>query len=91
MNSLSSEEKKNLLGRLARIEGQVRGLHRMLEEDKYCVEILTQIAAVRGALKKVGLKVIDSHVHGCVRKVLRDEEDGEIVDELLNVIEKFTD
>jgi len=91
MNSLHEEEKKNLLARLGRIEGQVRGLSRMIENDKYCVDILIQVSAVRSALKKVGLKVIDSHIQGCVRKVLKEEENADIVEELLHVIEKFTD
>ena len=51
MNSLSVEEKKDLEIRLKRIEGQVRGIQKMIEEDKYCVDILTQVSAVRGALK----------------------------------------
>lgn len=52
MNSLSVEEKKDLEIRLKRIEGQVRGIQKMIEEDKYCVDILTQVSAVRGALKR---------------------------------------
>lgn len=92
MNSLSEEETKNLIVRLRRIEGQIRGLQRMLEEEKYCVDILTQINASRGALKKVGLKVLDSHINGCVKNSISEEkEDKEIIAELLSVIDKFTD
>ncbi|ADQ15466.1 metal-sensitive transcriptional regulator [Halanaerobium hydrogeniformans] len=70
MSSLSDEESKNLIIRLRRIEGQIRGLQRMIEEDKYCVDILTQISASRGALKKVGLKILDSHINGCVKNAI---------------------
>ncbi|MGM0602680.1 MAG: metal-sensitive transcriptional regulator [Bacillota bacterium] len=92
MNSLSEEDKKNLDLRLRRIEGQVRGLQRMIKEDKYCVDILTQINASRGALKKVALKVLDKHINGCVRNAISDEKgEQEIIDELLDVIDKFTD
>ena len=64
----------------------------MLDEEKYCVDILTQIEASRGALKKTALKVLDSHVNGCVQRAIKNEEgEEEIIDELMDVIEKFTD
>ena len=96
MNSLEDVDKKDLKVRLKRLEGQVRGIQRMVEEDKYCVDILTQINAVRGALKKVGLKILDRHTHGCVQRVIRNDEEAgeekdEIIDELMEVIAKFTD
>ncbi len=93
MHSLNGEGKKKLLTRLARIEGQVGGLRRMIENDRYCVDVLTQVSAVRSALKKVGLKVLDGHVKGCVRTALETENDPDhdIIEELLTVIEKFTD
>lgn len=91
MNSISEEVKEDLIVRLRRIEGQVRGIQRMLEEEKYCVDILTQVVAVRGALKKVGLNVLDQHTHGCVRRAIKDNSDDEIIDELMDVLAKFTD
>jgi len=91
LNSLEEEQKKDLLLRLRRIEGQVRGLQKMIKEDKYCVDILTQLSAVRGALKMVGLKILDSHSHGCVQRAIKNEEGENIINELLNVIEKFTE
>lgn len=91
MNSLCDLEKDNLINRLKRIEGQIRGLQRMIEEDKYCVDILTQISASRGALKQVGLKVLDKHIHGCVTRAIKQEDDDRIIQELLNVVAKFTD
>jgi CsoR family transcriptional regulator, copper-sensing transcriptional repressor len=61
-----SATKDQLLGRLARIEGQVRGVTRMVEEDRYCIDVLTQIAAVQAALDKVGLGLLDDHARHCV-------------------------
>ena len=61
-----SADKQQLLARLRRIEGQVRGLGRMIEDDTYCIDVLTQIAAVSKALQGVGVKLLDEHLHHCV-------------------------
>lgn len=92
-NSIDEEQKKEILVLLNRIEGQVRGLQKMVQQDKYCVDILTQISAVRGALKKVGLNVLESHTHGCVKRAVKNKnQDGqEILDELMDVFAKFTE
>ncbi|AZO94504.1 metal-sensitive transcriptional regulator [Halocella sp. SP3-1] len=90
MNSLCELDKKDLDMRLKKIEGQVRGIQRMIDEDKYCVDILTQINAVRGALKKVGLKILDKHTHGCVQRAIKNEEGDAIINELMDVLTKFT-
>lgn len=90
MNSLCKLDKKKLTNRLKRIEGQVRGIQRMIDEEKYCVDILNQINAIQGGLKKVSLKIFDKHVHGCVQRAVKNEEGDEIIDELMNVLEKFT-
>jgi CsoR family transcriptional regulator, copper-sensing transcriptional repressor len=58
--------KDQLLRRLARIEGQVRGLARMVEDDRYCVDVLTQVSAVQAALDKVALGLLDDHARNCV-------------------------
>jgi DNA-binding FrmR family transcriptional regulator len=58
--------KKQLQTRLRRIEGQVRGVERMVEEDRYCIDVLTQISAVQAALDKVALGLLDEHAHHCV-------------------------
>jgi DNA-binding FrmR family transcriptional regulator len=68
-----SASKDQLLKRLARIEGQVGGLGRMVQEDRQCIDVLTQIAAVRAALDKVALGLLDDHAHHC----LADTEPGE--------------
>lgn len=61
-----SATKDGLRKRLARIEGQVRGIHRMVDEDRYCIDILTQISAIQAALDKVALGLLDEHAHSCV-------------------------
>jgi DNA-binding FrmR family transcriptional regulator len=91
MAHLGEAEQTNVLKRLARIEGQVRGLGRMVEEDKYCVDILTQISAITKALDAVGLKVLDGHVHGCVREAMVSggKEAEAKTAELLEAVERF--
>ncbi|WP_420832942.1 metal-sensitive transcriptional regulator [Sporohalobacter salinus] len=85
-----SEHSDELITRLKRIEGQVRGIQRMIDEEKYCVDVLTQIAAVKAALNKVGMTVLRNHTHGCVKQAVAESENGEeIIDELMDVISKF--
>jgi DNA-binding FrmR family transcriptional regulator len=81
--------KDELATRLKRIEGQVRGLTRMVDEEKYCVDILTQISAVQAALERVSLGVLQDHLKGCV---LGEDSAGHPehgVDEVMGVIERF--
>ena len=67
--------KDQLLARLARIEGQVRGVERMVEEDRYCIDVLTQISAVQAALDKVALGLLDGHAQTCVIGAEPDQQD----------------
>ncbi|SJZ42464.1 metal-sensitive transcriptional regulator [Selenihalanaerobacter shriftii] len=86
-----NKQKDDLITRLKRIEGQVRGIQRMIDEEKYCVDVLTQVAAAKAALMKVGMSILEDHTHGCVMQaVAEDEENDEIIDELMDVIFKFT-
>ena len=71
-------DKQALLGRLKRIEGQVRGLHRMVEEDTYCIDILTQISAATKALQAVSLGLIEQHLGHCVSEAIT--EGGEVAE-----------
>ncbi|HEX4110115.1 MAG TPA: metal-sensitive transcriptional regulator [Solirubrobacteraceae bacterium] len=80
-----STSKDQLRSRLARIEGQVRGVARMVDEDRYCIEVLTQIAAVQAALDKVALGLLDDHAHHCVLGA-GDEERVEKTDELMSAV-----
>lgn len=82
-----------LVKRLHRIEGQVRGIERMVEDDRYCIDILTQLAAVSTALDAVALKILDDHVRHCVAGALAagDAEDAaRKTDELLAAVQRFT-
>lgn len=87
-----TRRKDALIARLRRVEGQVRGLQRMVEEDAYCPDILTQVAAARAALDRVGLLLLEDHVRGCVAGALREpaREDGdEMVTEMLEIVKRF--
>jgi DNA-binding FrmR family transcriptional regulator len=61
-----TENKEALLRRLRRVEGQVRGVERMVEDDRYCIDVVTQITAIQAALDKVGLELLDDHARHCV-------------------------
>ncbi|MEC9488666.1 MAG: metal-sensitive transcriptional regulator [Halanaerobium sp.] len=92
MSASYCEEKDNLLKRLRRIEGQVRGLQRMVEEEKYCVDVLNQITAVRAALKSAGIRILNCHIQGCVRDCLAEQDNNEeVVKELLQIINRFSE
>ncbi|AKN18364.1 metal-sensitive transcriptional regulator [Mycobacterium haemophilum] len=68
-----SQQKDNYAKRLRRIEGQVRGIARMIDEDKYCIDILTQISAVSSALRSVALNLLDEHLEHCVSRAVTEE------------------
>lgn len=70
-----SVERDDYLKRLRLIEGQVRGLQRMIEDDRYCIDVLTQIASVTSALRSVGLGLVGEHLRNCVRDAVADEPD----------------
>ncbi|ETW24782.1 metal-sensitive transcriptional regulator [Mycobacterium gastri] len=76
-----SQQKDNYAKRLRRIEGQVRGIARMIEEDKYCIDVLTQISAVNSALRSVALNLLDEHLSHCVTRAVA--EDGSEADSKL--------
>jgi DNA-binding FrmR family transcriptional regulator len=85
-------QKDALVKRLHRIEGQVRGIERMVEEDRYCIDILTQIGAVTTALESLGFKILDEHVQHCVAGALASGEEAEAqakATELLEAVHRF--
>lgn len=88
MNSYE-KDKEALLKRLKRIEGQVKGIQKMIEEDRYCNDILIQIAAVRSAINKVGGLVLENHLKGCIKNSLTRENGDEVIDELIATMIKF--
>ena len=88
---MSQDNKPSRLKRLNRIEGQVRGLARMVEEDRYCIDIVTQIAAVRAALRRVEEQVLRDHIDHCVRHAIASgskAEQEEKVAELMEVLSR---
>jgi DNA-binding FrmR family transcriptional regulator len=78
--------KEGLLKRLRRIEGQTRGLQKMVEEDRYCIDVLTQISAVQAALDKVALGLLDDHVHHCVVEGHGPGSSSELTHELMDAV-----
>ncbi|HWC68406.1 MAG TPA: metal-sensitive transcriptional regulator [Acidimicrobiales bacterium] len=83
--------KDDYLKRLRRIEGQVRGLQRMIEEDTYCIDVLTQVSAATKALQSVAVGLLDEHVRHCVRNAATDDpaRADELVDEATRAIERL--
>ena len=84
----SDKEYKDLMNRLSRIEGQVRGIKGMLEKDAYCPEILVQVSAVNAALNSFNKVLLANHIRTCVADDIRDGKD-ETVDELVKVLQKL--
>lgn len=85
-----AERRDELLTRLRRIEGQIRGLQRMLEEDRYCIDVLTQISSATRALQGVAVNLLDEHVRHCVRDAITEGADADDkVDEALEVIHRL--
>ncbi|HEX6212901.1 MAG TPA: metal-sensitive transcriptional regulator [Methylomirabilota bacterium] len=92
MSVLNDETKAKARGRLRRIEGQVQGLQRMLDNDAYCVDILLQISAAQGALEQVQKLLLGRHIESCVADALRSgskSERQQKVEELLDVFSRF--
>ena len=81
---------KNTLPRLKKIEGQIRGISRMIEDEKYCIDILHQISAVKGALHKVEMMILRKHIEGCVANAIKEGGAQEKIDELMKTLEKFS-
>ena len=79
--------KKAILNRLATIEGHLKGIQKMVEDDKYCVDILKQAYAVERALQKFEAAILDGHLHGCVADGFREGRDQEMIGELAELFE----
>ncbi|MEK4253786.1 metal-sensing transcriptional repressor [Ureibacillus sp. FSL K6-2830] len=86
----TEKEIESIINRLKRIEGQVRGVQKMVEENRYCIDILVQISAIQAALKKVGLHLLERHANHCVSKAIREGSGEESLRELMDVIKQFT-
>ena len=87
---MGADRKQDIVRRLKSVEGHVRGIERMVEEDAYCVEVVNQILAVQRALKKVSALVLDQHLHSCVTHAIRGSDSAakdRVLGELLEVFE----
>ena len=84
----SEKEYKNLLNRLSRIEGQIRGIKRMVEEDAYCTDILVQVAAANAALNSFNKVLLSDHIRTCVADDIREGKD-ETIEELVETLQKL--
>lgn len=81
--------KAALLKRLNRIEGQVRGIAGMIAQDRYCVDILTQVSAIQSALDAVSMQLLEDHTQGCVQSAIKSGSGEDAIGELMQVIGKF--
>lgn len=91
MNQQITTHEEELV-RLRRIEGQIRGIQKMIEEKRYCIDILTQISSIVGALKSVEENILERHLEGCVRqsfKIGNREDRAQKIDEVIEVLRKF--
>ncbi len=86
---VEKETKEDILKRLRRIEGQVKGIQRMIEEDKNCADILTQVAAVRAAINKTGSLILEKHSMTCIRNAATCEDKDKALTELAKTMQSF--
>ena len=84
----TEEEKKKLITRLNRIEGQIRGIRKMVEDDSYCMDILVQTSAASSAFSSFQRELLSSHISGCVARGIKDGDDT-VVPELISILEKI--
>ncbi|MCM2265533.1 MAG: metal-sensitive transcriptional regulator [Desulfuromonadales bacterium] len=84
----TDQDKERLVSRLRRIEGQVRGLCGMVEQDRDCIEVLQQITSVSGALRGVWVQIVGDHLRGCIAKTAMDQ-DEKLIDELIEHLQKM--
>ena len=85
-----TQDKQQILLRLKRMEGQLKGIQKMVEQDKYCVDVLNQLSSIIAATQKVATIIMTDHIKGCVREALTSgEKSEERVDELVGVVERF--
>ncbi|TDB71063.1 MULTISPECIES: metal-sensitive transcriptional regulator [unclassified Micromonospora] len=81
--------KEQLLARLRRVEGQVRGIERMVDEDRYCIDVLTQISAIQAALDKVALGLLDGHARHCMREGAAEGRADEMAAEMMAAVARL--
>lgn len=87
--SVARPTKSALAKRVNRIDGQVRGIGKMIDEDRYCIDILTQLSAVQSALDSLGLQLLEHHLHGCVQHAVKSGQGDHAIAEAIGVIRRF--
>ena len=87
---LTEQENHNLKPRLKKIAGQINGIDKMLDEGRYCIDVLQQIMAARAALNKVALIIIESHAKSCVVTAIKENRAEQSINELMDVLKQFT-
>ena len=87
--TLKTKDKEAIIKRLRRIEGQVKGIQKMVEEEKYCGDILIQIAAVRSAMNSVGGLILENHMKGCLKNYLDGSAGDDVLDNLVDTMVKY--
>ncbi|MGH2830744.1 MAG: metal-sensitive transcriptional regulator [Actinomycetota bacterium] len=89
---MDTTTKEDLSARLRRIEGQIRGIQRMIDQDKYCIDVITQVSAAVSALEKVGLRLVGNHIRTCVRDAVtapQGDAGDHHIEELVGSLERF--
>ncbi len=81
--------KEDILNRMKKIEGQVRGIQRMIEEEKFCGDIMIQISAIRSAINKVGGFIVDRYIRECLKESLKGGENSRDIDQVIEIIVKY--
>jgi len=81
--------KDALIKRLNRIEGQVRGVAKMITEDRYCVDVLNQISALQSAMDAVAMQLLENHTHGCMQNAIKSGDGDAAIDEMMALLRKF--
>jgi len=87
---LNEHERNDIKKRLRKTGGQINGIEKMVDEGRYCVEVLQQISAARAALNKVALMILESHTKSCVVTAIQENHAAESIEELIGIISKFT-
>lgn len=84
-----AHDKESLLRRLKRVEGQIRGVHKMVEEDRYCMDVLIQLAAIKSATNSIGLAILENHAKSCVKNAIQSGEGDAAIEEMADVLRSF--
>jgi DNA-binding FrmR family transcriptional regulator len=88
-SNILSESKEDIICRLKKIEGQIKGIQRMVDSDQYCVDVLVQVAAVRAAVNRVGTLVFEHYSRGCMLTAAESKDQEAVIEELFGVLTKF--